>query len=121
MGLFYSSAPASPPPPKISSDGTPIAPDRTQRAKCWEARDGYFKCLDKNSIIDSLTDKDVAEQKCGGENRSFESNCASSWVRYFKQRRVMEYQRFQTLERLKAEGAEGTYVESSSSPTAGPR
>jgi cytochrome c oxidase assembly factor 6 len=138
MGLF-SSSPASPPPPKISSDGAPIAPDRTQRAKCWEARDAYFGCLDRNNIVDSITEKDRAEKACSAEGRGFEMNCASSWVgfassgavgetigskrercldatitvelmvgqvTYFKKRRVMEYQRNKTLERLKAEGAQ---------------
>jgi cytochrome c oxidase assembly factor 6 len=79
MGLF-SSSPASPPPPKISSDGAPIAPDRTQRAKCWEARDAYFGCLDRNNIVDSITEKDKAEKACSAEGRGFETNCASSWV-----------------------------------------
>ena len=78
MGLFSSSP--SLPEPKISSDGAPIAPDRTQRAKCWEARDAYFKCLDRNNIIDSISEKDKAEKGCSAEARGFESNCASSWV-----------------------------------------
>ncbi|TVY57252.1 Cytochrome c oxidase subunit 6B-like protein new16 [Lachnellula suecica] len=105
MGLFGTST-SSPPPPKISSDGAPIAPDRTQRAKCWEARDGYFRCLDKNNIIDSIGEKDKAEKNCASEGRGFEANCASSWVTYFKKRRVMEYQKNQTLEKLRAEGAQ---------------
>ncbi|KAG9235320.1 cytochrome oxidase c subunit VIb-domain-containing protein [Amylocarpus encephaloides] len=104
MGLFSTTS-ASHPAPKISSDGAPIAPDRTQRAKCWEGRDAYFQCLDKNGIMDSLTEKDKAEKSCAREGRQFEGNCASSWVTYFKKRRVMEYQRNQTLERLRAEGA----------------
>ena len=77
---FFSTTTTSPPPPKISSDGAPIAPDRTQRAKCWEGRDGYFKCLDKNGIIDSIGEKDKAEKACASEARGFEANCASSWV-----------------------------------------
>ncbi|KAF7937063.1 hypothetical protein BELL_0092g00140 [Botrytis elliptica] len=106
MGLFSSSTPASLPPPKIGADGAPIAPDRTQRSRCWEARDAYFKCLDKAEIIDSITEKDKAEKACAAESKGFESNCATSWVQYFKKRRVMEYQRDQTLQRLKAEGAQ---------------
>lgn len=81
MGLFSSSTPSPAlPAPKISSDGAPIAPDRTQRAKCWEARDGYFRCLDKNNIVDSITEHDKAEKGCAKEGREFEGNCASSWV-----------------------------------------
>ena len=32
--------------------------------------------------------------------------CAGSWVTYFKQRRVQEYRKKQTLETLKAQGAQ---------------
>jgi len=106
MGLFTSSSPPSLPPPKLTPDGAPIAPDRTQRAKCWEARDAYFSCLDKNNIIDSLgADKSKADKVCAAEGRGFEGNCASSWVTYFKKRRVMEWQREKTLEKLREEGA----------------
>lgn len=105
MGLFTTSAPSLPA-PKLTPDGAPIAPDRTQRAKCWEARDAYFSCLDKNSIIDSLgADKAKADKACSSEGRGFEGNCASSWVTYFKKRRVMEWQRERTLEKLREEGA----------------
>ncbi|CZT10632.1 related to Cytochrome c oxidase subunit 6B-like protein new16 [Rhynchosporium agropyri] len=105
MGLFSSSAPALPP-PKLTTDGAPIAPDRTQRARCWEHRDAYFQCLDKNNVIDSLgADKSKAESACGKESNGFEANCASSWVTYFKKRRVMEWQREKTLSKLREEGA----------------
>lgn len=80
MGLWSSSDKPSPPAPKISSDGAPIAPDRSQRAKCWEARDAYFKCLDNNGIVDSISEKDKAAKACAVEERGFEANCASSWV-----------------------------------------
>jgi len=108
MGLFdfLSSSRDKLPPPKISSDGAPIAPDRTQRAQCWEARDAYFKCLDKHAIIDSIKEQDKSAKACATESRAFDANCASSWVTYFKKRRVMEHQRNQTLEKLKAEGAQ---------------
>lgn len=80
MGLFSSSSTPTLPPPKIAKDGAPIAPDRSQRAKCWEARDMYFECLNKESIVDSIAHKDKAEKACSSEGRAFESNCASSWV-----------------------------------------
>jgi cytochrome c oxidase assembly factor 6 len=78
MGFFSSTN--SPPAPKISADGTPIAPNRTERAKCWEGRDGYFRCLDKNNIIDAVKDEKLAEEKCAPESREFERTCATSWV-----------------------------------------
>jgi cytochrome c oxidase assembly factor 6 len=74
------SKPASLPVPKISSDGAPIAPDRTQRSQCWEARDIYYGCLDKHDILDGIAEKDKAAKVCAAEGRGFESNCAESWV-----------------------------------------
>ncbi|KAI9837818.1 MAG: hypothetical protein M1819_006752 [Sarea resinae] len=106
MGWFSSSSPSvSPPVPKPSSDGAFEAPGRNERAHCWEARDAFFKCLDSNSIIDSIKDHGLAGERCAEEGKAFEKNCASSWVQYFKKRRVMEYNKNQTLEKLKAEGA----------------
>ncbi|GAB7352201.1 hypothetical protein MBLNU459_g2677t2 [Dothideomycetes sp. NU459] len=105
MGWLSSDKPATPDAPKPSTDGGFIAPDRTQRAHCWEGRDAYFACLDRNNIIDSVRDSDKAAKACGPETQAFERNCASSWVQYFKKRRVMEHQRDQTLKRLESEGA----------------
>ncbi len=47
---------------------------------CWEARDIYFKCLDKHSIVDSIRNKEEAEKACPQEQKELEGNCASSWV-----------------------------------------
>ena len=128
MGFFDSSSPSSQAAPKASRDGTPEAPNRDQRAHCWEARDAFFKCLDANGIVDSIKDESVAGARCGTESRAFERDCASSWVgshplaspgltygtanmefvvqvQYFKKRRVMEHNKNETLERIRAEGA----------------
>lgn len=67
--------------PKPSSDGAFEAPNRTDRAQCWESRDLYFKCLDTNGIIDSLKEKERAEKACGKHDKEFTKNCAASWVR----------------------------------------
>jgi hypothetical protein len=81
MGWFSgSSSSPSPPTPKISSDGTPIAPGRSERTKCWEARDIYFKCLDSHDIVDSIKEGDKAAKECAVEGKGFEANCATSWV-----------------------------------------
>jgi len=82
MGWFGSSEDKLPT-PKISSDGAPIAPDRTQRQVCWDHRDAYFSCLEKNGIIDSIKEKDKAAKECSVEGKGFEANCASSWVSLF--------------------------------------
>ena len=121
MGLFTSSPTSSPPQPKLSSDGTPIAPNRTERSKCWEGRDAYFSCLDRNNIVDSLKDSGAAEKLCGTESKAFEANCASSWVQYFKKRRVMEYQKEQTLIKLRNEGAQELPPGAVPGQPAGPR
>ncbi|KAB2570385.1 Cytochrome c oxidase assembly factor 6 [Lasiodiplodia hormozganensis] len=102
MGWFSSSTPAG---PKPSSDGAFEAPDRSSRAQCWEARDAFFQCLDRHDIIDSVTNKDEAAAHCGREDKAFAQNCASSWVQYFKKRRVVEYKKEATLKQLQAEGA----------------
>lgn len=80
MGLFGSTTPSTIPAPKTSSDGTPIAPDRSARQKCWDARDTYFACLDKHGIVDSIRNKEEAEKACPKEGETLAGNCASSWV-----------------------------------------
>ncbi|MCJ1240509.1 hypothetical protein MMC14_008512 [Varicellaria rhodocarpa] len=104
MGLF-SSPVASHTSPKASSDGAYEAPDRSARRACWTARDAFFTCLDQNGIIDSIRNDGEAKKCCGGELKGLEKDCAASWVTYFQQRRVMEYNKKKTLEKLKAEGA----------------
>ncbi|KAI0381374.1 cytochrome oxidase c subunit VIb-domain-containing protein [Hypomontagnella monticulosa] len=83
------------------------APDRTERKQCWDARDNFYKCLDKNDVVDSLNGdgKKIAEKQCAQESKAFEQNCASAWVTYFKRYRVAEYQKKKTIERLEKEGA----------------
>lgn len=73
MGLFGSSTPAGLPPQKI-------APNRTQRAACWEARDGFFACLDANNIIDAIKEAPKAKSACGAQEVAFERDCVGSWV-----------------------------------------
>ncbi|KAI0127996.1 oxidoreductase-like protein [Xylariales sp. AK1849] len=92
-----------------------VAPDRTERKRCWEARDGYYRCLDKHDVIDSLSGngKKIAETRCVTENKQFEQDCAAAWVTYFKKFRVAEYQKKKTLERLGKEGAKKVAVEPS--------
>ncbi|KAI0389943.1 oxidoreductase-like protein [Xylariaceae sp. FL0594] len=58
------------------------APDRSERKVCWEARDNFYKCLDKHEVIDSLTGegKKTADTHCAQEDKAFQENCASAWV-----------------------------------------
>lgn len=77
-----SSGEASEAAPK-AKDGSYEAPDRTKRVQCWDSRDIFFQCLNRNNILDAIKDHDAAEQACGNESKYFETNCAKSWVRLF--------------------------------------
>ena len=57
-----------------------VAPTRAERQRCWEARDGYFACLDKNDILDALKEDKKAAKECKVESAKFEENCAEKWV-----------------------------------------
>lgn len=65
---------------KTSKDGAYVAPDRTKRVMCWDSRDDYFQCLNRNNILDALKEHDAAAKACSKETQAFEQNCASSWV-----------------------------------------
>jgi cytochrome c oxidase assembly factor 6 len=67
--------------PKKLSDGGFEAPDRTNRSKCYAARDHFFACLDRHEILDSIKEDGVARQKCGPELAEFENACVKTWVR----------------------------------------
>jgi cytochrome c oxidase assembly factor 6 len=58
-----------------------VAPSRAERARCWEARDTYFACLDANAIVDAVKDDKKAAAACGPESGRFEKDCAAQWVR----------------------------------------
>ena len=46
-------------------------PNKEERAKCWDARDALWKCLDDNN-------DDAA--KCQLFRKTFEENCKPTWV-----------------------------------------
>jgi cytochrome c oxidase assembly factor 6 len=70
MGLFSSS----------STPSTPLPPNRASRSTCWAARDEFFACLDQNGIIDSIKNAEEADKCCGKLERTFQKDCAASWV-----------------------------------------
>lgn len=81
MGWFASDKPADAiAAPEASKDGGYIAPDRSARAQCWEGRDAFFQCLEKNGIIDSVREDKKAKEACAAELKEFERTCAASWV-----------------------------------------
>ncbi|KZM27338.1 cytochrome-c oxidase [Ascochyta rabiei] len=96
---------------KKTAGGAFESPSRTNRKKCYEARDTFFECLDKNNILDSINTKsgrEKAETFCSQFDKEFEKNCAHSWVEYFKKQRVVNYQKEQTIKRLESQGGEIT-------------
>ncbi|KAF2752261.1 hypothetical protein M011DRAFT_455068 [Sporormia fimetaria CBS 119925] len=104
---------------KKTAGGAFENPSRTNRAKCYEARDAFFECLDKNSILDSINSpkgREAAKKACGQEDVVFEKSCAHSWVEYFKKQRVVNYQKEQTIKRIEAQGGE---IEAPQLPTRG--
>ena len=57
-----------------------VAPSRTERQKCYVARDAYFTCLDANGIVDAVKDEKRAARACGPQSADFEKDCAVQWV-----------------------------------------
>ena len=57
-----------------------VAPTRSERQRCWEARDGFFACLDANNIVDPLKNEKEANKACRAEHAKFEQDCAAQWV-----------------------------------------
>ncbi|OKL58770.1 hypothetical protein UA08_05556 [Talaromyces atroroseus] len=89
-----------------ASDGGRIAPDRSSRESCYNGRDHFFACLDSNDILDAVKHDSEARKKCAKEIAEFESACSKAWVKYFKEKRVMEYNRDQTIARIQKADAE---------------
>ena len=60
-------------------------PSRAERLRCWESRDKYFGCLDRNNIIDAVEQPGAAAalKACPKENEQFERDCAAQWVSRF--------------------------------------
>lgn len=73
MGFFSSSS--SNPSSSTGSENAKIQ-NREDRARCWEARDAYFGCLDTQGVVKAGTE----EGKCAGEEKKYGESCAKSWV-----------------------------------------
>ncbi|KAK0725455.1 cytochrome oxidase c subunit VIb-domain-containing protein [Lasiosphaeris hirsuta] len=82
-----------------------VAPKRAERQRCWEARDGFFSCLDAHDIVDPVKEEKAVGRACAKENVKFEQDCAREWVTYFKKWRVQDIQKRARLEALQAQGA----------------
>ena len=58
-------------------EGIPL---RDERTVCYEARDAFFACCDKNKIENPLRDVETVQKLCRKEKEKFEKDCISSWV-----------------------------------------
>ncbi|TFK82187.1 hypothetical protein K466DRAFT_500741 [Polyporus arcularius HHB13444] len=67
---------------------TPDPTSRADRQKCWESRDAYFACLDGANVV-KPGDEGTA---CADVRKTYEKNCAKSWIEYFNKRRVLAEQ-----------------------------
>jgi hypothetical protein len=57
---------------------TTSPPTRSERAKCWEARDNYFKCLDEQGVV--APSSEGKSSVCFPLRKQFEKDCVKSWV-----------------------------------------
>jgi len=81
MGWWpFSSSPSGPNNLPRSSDGGRIAPDRSSREQCYEARDVFFACLDRHDILDATKHDREARRNCAKEIAEFEAACSRTWV-----------------------------------------
>lgn len=55
-------------------------PTKEERAKCWNARDKYWDCLEKNGSDDK-------GNVCVEFRKVFEHSCSAQWVKHFDRRR----------------------------------
>ncbi|EFP12676.1 hypothetical protein GCK72_002348 [Caenorhabditis remanei] len=54
---------------------------KSERRKCYEARDKYVECIDK-FLAQGKSEKE-SEKACRAERNNFEGNCPTSWVNHF--------------------------------------
>lgn len=98
--------------------GTAV-PTRSERQKCWLARDTYFACLDNHAVDDPLKHPTIDKKECKSESAQMDQDCAREWVKYFKQWRVADLQKRRRLEELRKQGAVEMEVTSSFAPEGG--
>lgn len=83
-GLEWLTGPSKPSQPETpkTKDGGFVAPDRNTRELCYESRDIFFECLDKNNILDAIREDEKSRKVCSQEVADYERDCARSWVSY---------------------------------------
>ncbi|KAH3903120.1 related to Cytochrome c oxidase assembly factor 6 [Saccharomycodes ludwigii] len=84
------------------------APSRSSRKQCWDSRDAYFNCLDKIDVIDSLDprNKSKISSVCGKQEKKFEYDCATSWIKYFKEKRITDLKKEKIMREIAQNGGQ---------------
>ncbi|RMD42286.1 hypothetical protein DV735_g2825, partial [Chaetothyriales sp. CBS 134920] len=103
--LTGSSSPSATSSAPKSKDGGYIAPDRNAREQCYESRDLFFRCLDKHDILDAISEDDKARRLCSEEVAVYERDCAKTWIKYFKEKRIQDYKRDLAIKQIQEEDA----------------
>lgn len=65
-------------------------PDKAKRQECWNARDTYWQCLDKNAPNYSATSGEEGPSMCAKLRKLFETACPGQWVKHFDRKRTYE-------------------------------
>ncbi|KAK9448366.1 uncharacterized protein V1518DRAFT_374827 [Limtongia smithiae] len=111
------------PPGTAASTGTEeVVISRKDRQGCWDARDTYFACLDKNKIK-SIQGVDVS--MCSSYLTDMRQRCRETWVEYFIARRErtfeMEKYKLQVEEQVANDRKSRTTAPMRRFPTSAPR
>lgn len=91
---------------KQSGESEP--PKRSSREKCWESRDLFFACIDKQGIDSPLDPKfaKTIKKECDSEDKQFSKDCVASWVKYFKEKRPYDLKKERMLKEAEENGQE---------------
>lgn len=65
-------------------------PDKETRQSCWNARDEYWQCLDKNAPDYQATSGADEPKECQKFRKLFQSKCPGQWVKHFDRKRTYE-------------------------------
>ncbi|AET37721.1 Coa6p Ecym_1497 [Eremothecium cymbalariae DBVPG len=94
---------------------------KASRKQCWDSRDSFFACLDKIGVENALDPENAAQIQthCAKQESTFNNDCATSWIKYFKEKRVVDIKRERMIAKLESEGAQRVdlgYVGSAATP-----
>lgn len=65
-------------------------PDKDERKKCWDSRDRYWECLEKNSPKHNNTSGAEEPKECVKLRKLYEAGCPGQWVKHFDRKRTYE-------------------------------